>query len=148
MSDDQTVTGQFLPTRRALLVGAGAVGATVVLSACGNDTESPAGEPAAGGDVAGAKALTTKGDVPVGSGKIFAGQGVVVTQPTAGEFKAFSAICTHQGCPVTSVDGGTINCSCHGSKFSIEDGSVKTGPASKPLVAKDVTVDGDTINVV
>ena len=48
----------------------------------------------------------------------------MVTQPTEGDFKGFSAVCTHQGCLVANVDGGTINCTCHGSQFSIEDGSV------------------------
>ena len=82
------------------------------------------------------QALARTSDIPVGGGEIFADQGVVVTQPTAGEFKAFGPICTHQGCPVTNVDGGTINCTCHNSRFSIEDGSVKAGPATKPLPAK------------
>jgi Rieske Fe-S protein len=142
MSDDQMVTGQILPTRRALLMGTGAVGATVVLAACGTGTGT---DTAAGDSGGGANVLTKTSEVPVGGGAIFAAQGVVVTQPTAGEFKGFTSICTHQGCPVTSVDGGTINCSCHKSQFSINDGSVKTGPATKPLAAKDVKVDGENI---
>ena len=85
--------------------------------------------------------------MPVGGGLIFAAKGVVVTQPTQGEFKAFSSVCTHQNCPVTSVDGGTINCTCHDSKFSITDGSVKTGPATRPLAAKSVKVDGENITL-
>jgi Rieske Fe-S protein len=71
----------------------------------------------------------------------------VVTQPSAGKFKAFSATCTHQGCPVAGVDGGTINCTCHGSKFSIEDGSVTKGPATKALVEQDISVEGDSITL-
>jgi Rieske Fe-S protein len=63
-----------------------------------------------------------------------------VTQPAAGTFAAFSAICTHQGCAVDAVDGGTINCPCHGSKFKIADGSVANGPASQALEKKNVTV--------
>jgi Rieske Fe-S protein len=63
-----------------------------------------------------------------------------VTQPAAGTFAAFSAICTHQGCAVDAVDGGTINCPCHGSKFKIADGSVANGPASQALEKKKVTV--------
>jgi len=85
--------------------------------------------------------------VPVGGGKIFADQSVVVTQPTAGTFKAFSSICTHQGCTVNAVAGGTINCPCHGSKFNIADGSVTAGPAKKPLPAKQVTDDGGQLRV-
>lgn len=147
MSDDQMVTGQSLPTRRALLMGTGVVGATVVLAACGTGTDTDtAGTDTAGGDSGGgANVLTKTSEVPVGGGAIFAAQGVVVTQPTAGEFKGFTSICTHQGCPVSSVDGGTINCACHKSQFSINDGSVKTGPATRPLAAKDVKVDGENI---
>ena len=70
---------------------------------------------------------------------------MVVTQPTEGTFKGFRSICTHQGCPIASVDGGTINCSCHGSKFSIEDGSARNGPATRPLTERAVTVEGDNI---
>ena len=74
--------------------------------------------------------LTTTSEIPVGGGTIFADEQVVVTQPTEGEFKAFTAVCTHQGCHVSSVSDGTINCACHGSQFSIDDGSVEPGPAT------------------
>ena len=70
---------------------------------------------------------------------------VVVTQPTAGEYKAFSATCTHQGCKVKSVTDGVIVCPCHGSKFAIADGSVASGPAKAPLPEKSVSVEGGSI---
>lgn len=70
---------------------------------------------------------------------------VVVTQPTEGDFKAFSAICTHQGCLVGSVEDNTISCACHGSEFSAEDGSVVTGPATSPLDVVAVAVKGDQV---
>ena len=105
----------------------------------GDTAEAPAAE---GGTVLGAAS-----GVPVGGGKIFEDQAVVVTQPTAGTFRAFSAICTHQGCTVDSVAGGTINCPCHGSKFSVTDGSVTKGPAKKPLAAKQVSADGGQLRV-
>jgi Rieske Fe-S protein len=76
---------------------------------------------------------------------VFADKDVVVTQPTAGEFKAFSATCTHQGCKVNRVTNGVIACPCHGSRFNIADGSVANGPAQKPLPEKSVSVDGDSI---
>ncbi len=86
-------------------------------------------------------------EVPVGGGVILKDTDYVITQPTAGEFKAFSKICTHQGCPVGSVSDGTINCPCHGSKYSIEDGSVVNPPASDPLEEAEVTVSGGKVVV-
>lgn len=159
MSDERVVSEHGLQTRRAMLAGAGVVGASVVLAGCGTDTtdapgvgappaaSDPPGEaPASGGadgGADGAAALAKASEVPVGGGVIV--DKTVVTQPTEGEFKAFSAICTHQGCTVANVDNGTINCACHGSKFSITDGSVKGGPANKPLDEKPVKKDGDNI---
>ncbi|CAN5739249.1 Rieske (2Fe-2S) protein [soil metagenome] len=86
-------------------------------------------------------------EVPVGGGAVFADRDVVLTQPTAGAFQAFSAICTHQGCRVNEVVDGTINCPCHGSKYSVEDGSVVMGPAPLPLPRREVTVDGDSLRL-
>ncbi|WP_119730718.1 Rieske (2Fe-2S) protein [Thermomonospora amylolytica] len=151
---DQTAQGN---TRRAVLVGAGLLGVAGVAAACGGgedggtagggtDTGQDTGGGQAGGG-GGGGALAQTSEVPVGGGKVFKDQGVVVTQPTQGEFKAFDVKCTHRGCPVDSVEGGTINCPCHGSKFSITDGSPQGGPAGKPLAAKQVTVEGTSIRL-
>ena len=134
-------------TRRALIIRAGlsalALGA---LSACTDyGAQGPATSAPAGGSSSGPLS-TPKADIPVGSGKIFAEAEVVVTQPRSGQFKAFTAICTHQQCTVANVTD-TINCTCHGSKFSISDGSVVTGPAQSPLAAKKVTASGDELTV-
>ena len=140
-------------TRRAVLAGAAGVTAVTVLAACGDDggsTDGPGSttgattpETTGAGTPGAAVALAKTADIPVGGGRIFqGGGGVVVTQPKAGEFKAFTAICTHQGCTVADVAGGTINCGCHGSKYSVED-----GPATRPLAAKEITVDGDSITL-
>jgi Rieske Fe-S protein len=156
MSEDLEATDPAATTRRTLLLGAGAVGATAFLAACGTDDgngdATGAGDdaatppPATGGENSGGGAkLASASDIPVGGGLIFASQSVVVTQPTEGVFKGFNGICTHQGCPLQDVSGGTINCKCHNSKFSIEDGSVKQGPASKALPEKTITKDGDDI---
>jgi Rieske Fe-S protein len=129
-----------LSRRAALSAGAGAVAATA--AACSTYSSSSAPAPAQ------SSAGTTLGktsDIEVGGGKVFGSQQVVVTQPVAGTFKAFSAICTHQGCVVGGVKDGTINCDCHGSKFKVADGSVANGPANRPLPAKNVTVQGDSI---
>ncbi|GGU01772.1 Rieske (2Fe-2S) protein [Streptomyces violascens] len=99
-----------------------------------------ASQPAQGG-----KVLAKTSDIPVGGGMVFAEQKVVVTQPEAGTFKGFSAICTHQGCTLSSVSGGTINCPCHGSKYRIADASVANGPAQRPLPAQQITVENGSI---
>jgi Rieske Fe-S protein len=57
---------------------------------------------------------------------------VVVTQVTEGEFKAFSAVCTHQGCLVGCRDKEIV-CDCHASFFDPTNGKVLSGPAPTPL---------------
>ncbi|MCQ4197568.1 Rieske (2Fe-2S) protein [Streptomyces sp. BPPL-273] len=145
------------PARRAVVAAAGAAGLTAVLAACGGSDEDASGGGAAssgapskeagGGDGGGGTELAATADIPEGGGMVFADQKVVVTQPSAGEFKAFSATCTHQGCAVKSVSDGVINCPCHNSNFSITDGSVRSGPAPKPLPAVRITVNGDSIQL-
>lgn len=88
-----------------------------------------------------------KSSIPVGGGLIVSDGEIVITQPTEGDYKGFTSICTHQQCPVTSVEDGVINCNCHGSQFSITDGSVVRGPATEPLASKPVTVTGDQITL-
>lgn len=139
-------------SRRAVLVGAGAA-AVAVLAGCQTyDSNAPVAagadppeEAPSGGDTTAALAQTAQ--VPVGGGVVLDQQRVVVTQPQAGTFKCFTAVCTHQGCLVSEVKGGTINCSCHGSAFKVADGSVASGPASKALRAIDITVDGADIKL-
>jgi nitrite reductase/ring-hydroxylating ferredoxin subunit len=96
--------------------------------------------PAGGGTV-----LGPVSDVPVGGGKVFTDAKVVVTQPTAGQYKGFSAVCTHQGNIVGSVQDGQIVCPFHNSHFKITDGSVTSGPAQSPLPAVNVAVQGTNI---
>ncbi|WP_343244981.1 Rieske (2Fe-2S) protein [Streptomyces sp. SID14478] len=91
--------------------------------------------------------LARTSDIPVGGGTVFADKKVVVTQPAQGDFKAFSAVCTHQGCTVKDVADGTINCPCHGSKYEIEDAAVTGGPAPRPLTPRKITVTGNSISL-
>jgi nitrite reductase/ring-hydroxylating ferredoxin subunit len=130
-------------TRRAF-GGAALLGVTVpVLAACGGDDPEPA---APGGDSGGGgDSLVAAADVPVGGGVVLAEAQLVVTQPADGEFKCFTAVCTHQGCTVGTVEDGEIRCPCHGSRFSAEDGSVTSGPASSPLEEFEVSVEGDQV---
>jgi Rieske Fe-S protein len=156
-----------LATRRGMLAGVGLVGLAGAITACGangssssvaagaNSTpgggattatvppSSSSSSSTSGGAATDALAATSA--IPVGSGKIFDTQMVVVTQPTAGEFKAFSAVCTHMGCIVNQISDGKIECPCHGSEYSIASGAVLRGPAPKPLPAKQIKVSGDSI---
>lgn len=132
------------PGRRAVVVAVGAAGAVAALSACGASDESK------GSSGSGAKSgtvLGSTGDVPEGGGKVFAEQGVVVTQPTAGQFKAFSATCTHQGCAVSGVTDGAITCPCHQSTFDPATGEPTGGPATVALPSKRITVADGSITL-
>jgi Rieske Fe-S protein len=120
---------------------AAAAPTTPASSAASSAAPSTAGSSAA----AAANALTATSAIPVGSGKIFSGPKVVVTQPTAGEFKAFSAVCTHMGCIVNQINAGTIDCPCHGSQYNISTGAVVAGPAPKPLPPVQIKVSGGSI---
>ncbi len=136
--------------RRHAIAGAAGLGvAAPVLVACGGD--DPGATPQGAGN--GGETLATSADIPVGGGTVFPDEKVVITQPTEGDFKAFSAVCTHQGCLVGQVADGTIQCPCHGSQFSIDDGSNVAGPSGSeagsvgPLPEVGVTVDGDAISL-
>lgn len=151
--------------RRRLLSGAAVVGAAgVTLAACGSGDEGSSAQDSGGSDGGGYGGSEDGGDggsgggsgggptvptseVPVGGGRVLKQQKVVVTQPARGEFAAFTAVCTHQGCLVNSVEDGTISCPCHGSRFSAEDGSVTGGPAPQPLEPVQINVSGGEISL-
>jgi len=150
-------------SRRTVLAGACAACAATLAGCARYGTSnglagSPAGAPAYGppstgtgsaglGSAGGSASsvLATTAEIPVGGGKVLTAQKIVITQPQAGTFHAFTAICTHLGCIVNSVSGGTINCPCHGSRYSIVNGSVVNGPAPLPLAAVSIKVEGTSI---
>lgn len=127
-------------TRRTLLTGAGAAAAS---SLVGAGSPAAASNPAA--PAADPIALGPAEEIPVGGGKVYGNAMVVVTQPFAGDFRAFTSICTHWGCQVAAVENDQIICSCHGSRFSATDGSVLIGPATLPLGPTAVTVEDGQI---
>ena len=146
--------------RRRALSGSAAVAVGVpLLAACGDDADTSS-DPATssgsdspdssspsedGGAAAGGAVLASAADVPVGGCLVVPDAKVVLTQPTEGDFKAFTAVCTHQGCLVESSSDGEIPCPCHASRFSLEDGSPLSGPATAALAAVEITVDGDSV---
>jgi Rieske Fe-S protein len=147
--DTSTPVSETPIERRTVLLGAGAVGAAGVLAACGGSGSTQAETPTssmAATEVPGQATLITKtGDVPVGGGIVVENKMVVVTQPTAGEYKAFTSTCTHQGCTVNEVTAEEIVCPCHGSKFSTTTGEVLQGPAVVGLAPVSIDVQGDDI---
>ncbi|MFD7668833.1 Rieske (2Fe-2S) protein [Streptomyces sp. NPDC059788] len=157
--------------RRTVVTAAGAAGLAAVLAACGSGSDgygdsassAPPEKSGGGGSQDGGGAgsgsadtgaggpagnvLAKTADIPEGGGKVFKDRKIVVTQPAPGRFKAFSAVCRHQGCLVNEVADGTINCPCHGSKYAITDGSVRNGPATQGLPAAEVSVEGGAITL-
>lgn len=148
--------------RRTVVTAVGGAGLAAALTACGDSDDSgqsaqePTAQPTGGtapataeaGADAGAgagKVIAKTSEIPEGGGKVIGD--VVITQPTAGEFRAFSSKCTHQGCAVKGIANGVINCPCHNSEFSVTDGSVKKGPATTALPPASITVAGDSITL-
>jgi Rieske Fe-S protein len=168
LSDQQPQLETSAATRRTILRAAGLLGlpgtGAAALGACaeassGSSPATPAAaettaptspSPTAAATSSKPSASTAKkapegpsvaiSKVPVGGGVILENADYVVTQPSKGDYKAFSKICTHQGCPVTSVANGIIHCNCHGSEYSIKDGSVTNPPAPKALAEAETAV--------
>jgi Rieske Fe-S protein len=135
---------------RATALGVAVAGVGVTAAACSSSNTAAQGSAAQTAQAAttsgaGATATVATSKVPVDGGFIDQTNRVVVTQPSAGEFKAFTAVCTHQQCTVSTVSNNVIQCPCHGSQYSAKDGSVIQGPAPSPLAAMTCKVSGSTI---
>lgn len=147
MKPTQSDTTLTKPSRRQVLrggaAGAAGVGAAMALTGCGDSASTqPAATPSSGGN----PVPVAKINVPEGAGVILE-SGYVVTQPTAGVFKAFTSVCPHQGCLVSLIRNGNIVCACHTSLFSIADGEPVSGPARRGLTEVLVVGDGDNLLV-
>ena len=135
-------------SRRTVMSGIVGVGVGLpLLAACGSEDSGGGGGSDSSGGASASGSLGKASEVPVGGAKIFKDKKVMVSQPSKGEFRAFSTVCTHQGCSITKLDGDEIECGCHFSRFKVADGAVAKGPAAKPLKELEVTVEGGNLTV-
>lgn len=140
------MTSTDMMSRRIVFQGMGVLGVALALAGCGGSSDDGGGGDADAANTAAAGTeLATTDEVPVGGGIVLADAGVVLTQPTDGEFRAFAAVCTHQGAALDAVGDDGIECPLHGSRFSIEDGAPTDGPATDALAEVPITVEGDRI---
>lgn len=146
MSASQRSKARF--GRRTVVAAVGAAGAAAALTACGGSQDTPESDTARPTEEGDGAAFAKTADIPEGGGVVFADEGVVVTQPEPGTFKAFSSKCTHQGCAVKEIADGVINCPCHNSTFDAATGEVTGGPATMPLPEKQIRVEDGSITLV
>ncbi|QYJ04961.1 Rieske (2Fe-2S) protein [Nocardioides panacisoli] len=134
--------------RRIFFQGVGSLGVAAALAGCGSSdsgSDSGSGSDGGGGSAEAGTVLTPTGDVPVGGGVVLSDEQVVITQPTEGEFKAFTAVCTHSQCIVSTPADGSIPCNCHQSSYDAATGEVTGGPAPEALAEVAIEVRGDEI---
>jgi Rieske Fe-S protein len=140
--------GSTTPTTPAASSTTASASATSSATSSGSATSGSATGSATSAAAAPSGTPVKTADVPVGGGVINASALFVVTQPSAGQFKAFSAVCTHMGCTVTKVVDGMIDCPCHQSQFDISTGTpTSASQAKRPLPGKTATVSGDSVYV-
>ncbi|MGH3336319.1 MAG: Rieske (2Fe-2S) protein, partial [Nocardioides sp.] len=156
-------------SRRIVFQGLSALGVAAVLAGCGGEepAQPRAAQPSATDSTSptpskappkrepkndngannpkDADALATTDEIPVGGGIILTDVRIVITQPERGEFRAFSAVCKHQGQTVGKVADNTITCLFHGSQYDAATGDVTTGPATTGLDPVRISVKGGAI---
>lgn len=93
--------------------------------------------------------ITKMADIPdMGSAKFMTAKGPGILVRFNDELKAFSASCTHMGCPVSGKEleaKGLLVCPCHGSTFDPLTGDRVSGPAPKPLGRIEIEIRGEDI---
>ena len=163
--EERVSRGRFIRLGAAL--GVGAAGASV-LAACGGSGGGQSGGGGSAGDSAGGSAspsaeasggatetaaasggsgIASVSEVGPGSAAKFedSGSPAVLVHLQSGDFVAYSAVCTHQGCTVAYKDG-QLACPCHGSIFDPANGAaVVNGPAQQPLPEIPVEVRGGEV---
>ncbi len=140
--------------RRTALTALGASAATVSLAACASEPQLAATTPPSAtvetktAEPQGSNLVIGKtSDVPVGGGTKFSVDDltILVTQPKAGEYKAFDATCTHAGCIVNGIIDNEIACGCHGARYALDSGMVLSGPAKSALGKLTIEVVGEDL---
>jgi len=147
MAEQSQPTTDRRTVLRTTAIGVAVAGVGVTAAACSSSNtaaQTSTAQTAAAAST-GSATIATTSQVPVGGGYIDQDAKIVVTQPSAGEYKAFTAVCTHAGCTVGSVSNNVILCPCHGSEYSAKDGSVLKGPAPQALAAETIKVTGSNI---
>ena len=155
-----------LPSRRIVFQGLSALGVAAVLAGCGGEEQQPqasessepsepsTSKPTSHGKTSPgeqstkdspARALAATAEIPVGGGIVLTDARIVITQPQRGEFRAFSAVCTHEGQTVGNVEDNTITCLFHGSQYDAATGNVTTGPATAALAPVKIAVKSGSI---
>jgi nitrite reductase/ring-hydroxylating ferredoxin subunit len=137
-------------SRRGVIASAVGVSAVAALTACTPEVTNLGSTPEATTPTTSGPVVVCKiTDIPIGSGKKFDVEGIpiLITQPRVGEFRGFSAVCTHAGYVMNNVSNSEIKCDNHGALYSADDGSVISGPAPRALGKVEVTVDGDDVLV-
>lgn len=89
------------------------------------------------------------GELAPNSAKLFrfGSRPALLIYTAEGEYRAFSAVCTHLTCTVSyEADTGTLYCPCHNGRFDLA-GNVLSGPPPRPLDVYKVELSGDDIFV-
>jgi cytochrome b6-f complex iron-sulfur subunit len=82
-----------------------------------------------------------------GAALVRSAAGDVLTYRTAQDaFSAVTAMCTHEACTITGINGQTYVCPCHGSQFTTT-GSVVSGPATRALRTYATSLSGTTLSI-
>jgi 3-phenylpropionate/trans-cinnamate dioxygenase ferredoxin component len=88
----------------------------------------------------------------IGGGRIrvfeVSGSKVAVAN-TGDHLYAFDETCTHEGCSLSTgkLEGTTVTCPCHGSRFDVASGAVVRGPATEPVRTHRAEVLGEDLLV-
>jgi Rieske Fe-S protein len=88
-------------------------------------------------------------ELPPNSGKVFAfgSRPAIVVRTPAGDWRAFTAVCTHLNCTVQyRSDMQMIWCACHNGMYDL-NGKVVSGPPPRPLEEYAVHVRSDEVVV-